>query len=42
MWLAQKTIDIDAERMSGQFGVETGTQPPKRMGMIGLNVELFS
>lgn len=40
--LAQETIDINAQGMSGEFGVQTGTQAPKRMGMIGFNVELLS
>jgi hypothetical protein len=40
--LAQKTIEIDAKCMCGEFGIETCTEAPKRMGMIGLDVELLS
>jgi hypothetical protein len=38
--LTQQTIDVDAQGMSSQFGVQTGTQTPKGVSMVGLNVEL--
>jgi hypothetical protein len=38
--ITQQAIDIDAQRMCCQLGVQPGTQAPKGMGMIDLNAEL--
>ncbi len=40
IWLAQQTIDVDTQRMSGQLAVQTGTQAPKGMGVVLLNGKL--
>ena len=29
IWLTQQAIDVNAQGMSGQLAVQTGTQPPK-------------
>jgi hypothetical protein len=34
VWLAQQTIEIDAQRMSRQLGDQTRTQTVKSMGMV--------
>ena len=39
--VAKQTIDIDAQGMSGELGVETGTETPEGMGMVSLDVKLF-
>ena len=39
--LAEQPIEINAQRMSGQFGIQANTQSPQRMGLSGLNVELL-
>lgn len=39
--LAEQTININAQRMSSEFGVEASTKAPKGMGMIDFNVELI-
>jgi hypothetical protein len=36
--LAQQTIDENAQRMSGQLGIQMGIQAPKGMCMIVFNV----
>jgi hypothetical protein len=36
--ITQRAIDIDAQRMCCQFGVQSGTQAPKDMDLIGLNM----
>ena len=38
--LSQQTIDVNAQGMSRQFTIQTGTQTPKGMGIILLNREL--
>src|SRR5229473_8001633 len=38
---SEQAIEIDTQGMSGQLGQQTGTQSPKGMGVIELNVELF-
>jgi len=40
IWLTQQAIDVNAQGMSGQLAVQTGTQPPKGMGVVLLNREL--
>ena len=40
--LTKKTVEIDAQGMSSQFGVKTSAQPPKSVGMVGFDVELLS
>ena len=37
---AQETVDIDAEGMCSQFGVESSAQAPESMGAVGFNREL--
>ena len=41
IWLAQQTVDVDTEGMCGELGIESGTQPSKRMSMVGLDVQLL-
>ena len=38
---SQKTIEINAQGMSSQFGIQPSTQTPKGMGMIFLDIELL-
>jgi hypothetical protein len=40
--LAQQTTDEDAQRMSGQLGIQTGTQAPKGMCMIAFNLFIIT
>ena len=40
VWTAQEAIDMDAQRVCCQFGVQSGTQAPEGVSVIGLNVEL--
>ena len=37
---AQEAVDINAEGMCSQFGVESSTQAPESMGAVGFNREL--
>ena len=39
LWLTQQTVDVNAQSMCGQFGVEPGTQAPKGMSVIDLDLE---
>ena len=39
--IAQQAIDVDAYRMRGQLGIQSGTQSPKGMRVIDLDVELL-
>src|SRR6266540_5677697 len=39
--LPQQTIDVDTQSMSSQLGVQTGTQPPEGVSMVGLQLELL-
>ena len=41
IWLACQTVDVDTEGMCGELGIESGTQPSKRMSMVGLDVQLL-
>lgn len=41
IWLTQHTVDVDTEGVRCEFGVESGTQPSKRMSMVGLDVQLL-
>jgi hypothetical protein len=36
--LTEQTIDVNAQPMRSQFGVETSAQAPKGMGMIDFNI----
>ena len=38
---AEQAIQIDTQGMGRQLGQKPGAQPPKGMGVIDLNVELF-
>ena len=38
---SKQTIDVDTQRMSSQFGIQTGDQPQKGMSMVLLKVELL-
>jgi hypothetical protein len=35
---SHQTIEVDTQRMRGQLGIEPGTQAPKGMGMVDLDV----
>jgi len=37
--LTEQTIDVNAQRMCSQFGVETSTQAPKGMSMIDFDID---
>ena len=39
--LTQETIDVDAQSMSSQLGVQTGAQTPEGVSMVLLHVELL-
>ena len=39
--VAQQAIDVDAYHMRGQLGILSGTQSPKGMRVIDLDVELL-
>jgi hypothetical protein len=39
-WLADQAVEIDAQGMRCQFGVEARAQAPERMSMIDFNLEL--
>ena len=39
--VSKEAIEINAQGMCSQLGVQTGTQPPERVGMVLLDVELF-
>jgi hypothetical protein len=41
LWLAQQSVDVNAQGMCGQFGVEPGTQAPEGMSVIDLDLEYF-
>ena len=38
--LAQQSVDINTQGMRGQLAEQTGTQPPKGMGIILFNGKL--
>lgn len=39
LWFAQQTIDVNAQRMCCQLGIEPGTQAPKGMSVIDFDLE---
>jgi hypothetical protein len=36
-WIAQDTVDIDAQRVCCQLGVQSGTQTPEGVRVVGLD-----
>ena len=38
--LAEQAVNVDGQGVRREFGVESGTQAPKGVGMIGFDVEL--
>jgi len=38
-WLPQHTVDVNAQGVCRQFGIGPGTQAPKSMRMIDLDME---
>ena len=41
VWVSQEPIEINAQRVRGQLGVQTGTQSPECVRVIFLDVELL-
>lgn len=39
--LTQQAVDVNAQCMCSQFGIETSTQAPKGVCVIGFNIELI-
>ena len=39
--LAEQTVEVEAQGMCGQFGVEASAQTPEGMGMVDFDVELI-
>ena len=39
--LAYQTVDVNAQGMSRQFGIQSCAEPPEGMGTIGFDVELL-
>ena len=39
LWLAQEAVDVNAQDMCGQFGVEPGTRAPEGMSVIDFDLE---
>ena len=38
---SEQTVEVNAQSMSSQFGIETSDQPQKGMSVVLLKVELF-
>ena len=39
--IAQQAIEINTQRVGGQLGIQPSTQPPKAVGVVGLDLELL-
>ena len=41
VWVPQQSIQMNAQGVCSQLGIEAGTQPPEAMGMIDFDVKLL-
>ncbi len=39
-WLASEVVEVEAEGVGGELGVDAGRQPPDRLGAVALGASL--